>query len=93
MFRVAGKEEYFEQITDWPAIYILQLQLKEVDRSCAERSSKSEAVGTIGGARLGVGPRSSIVGDVECRNSRIAFIRENGPAERSELSWPEVNLG
>jgi len=93
VFRVAGKEEYFEQITDWPAIYILQLQLKEVDRSCAERSSKSEAVGTIGGARLGVGPRSSIVGDVECRNSRIAFIRENGPAERSELSWPEVNLG
>ena len=92
LFRVAGKEEYFEQIKEWPAIYILQLQRKEAGKNCTARSSTSEAVGTIGGARLGLGPRSSIVGDVECQNSRIAFIREGGQRQRSEPSLPAVNL-
>jgi cytosine/adenosine deaminase-related metal-dependent hydrolase/SAM-dependent methyltransferase len=92
LFRIAGKEEYFEQIADCPAIYILQLQLQEVEKSWARQSCMPETVGTIGGARLGLGPRSSISCDVECRNSRIAFIREGEQTHRSEPSLSRLDL-
>jgi len=73
IFRSAGKEAYFDQIKDYPAIYILQLLARENEESHT-RPYTNEFIETIVGAPVGVGPDSSVSCDLAICGSRISFI-------------------
>ena len=85
IFRSAGKEAYFDQVKDYPAIYILQLQSRKEENQTQPGSA--EFIETINGARLGLGPECSASCDLTIRDSRISFLNKHqDPLEPKEPS-------
>lgn len=69
IFNGAGKGGYFDEIKEYPAIYVLKLR----PRSTCESEGHHF---TLSGARLAIGPDLSTYGDLQCANSRVVYLRD-----------------
>jgi cytosine/adenosine deaminase-related metal-dependent hydrolase/SAM-dependent methyltransferase len=75
IFRRAGRGDYFEEIRQFPAIYVLQVCKKRTRSGSSHREKTPAAVNSILGATVGLGPEISVVQDVGIVESRIEFLR------------------
>lgn len=76
IFQAAGKQLYFENIKEHPAIYILQLQAAQSPHNISRHAPSPNTIGTIRGAALAFGPQLIAQADVQCANSRITSVRD-----------------
>jgi cytosine/adenosine deaminase-related metal-dependent hydrolase/ubiquinone/menaquinone biosynthesis C-methylase UbiE len=83
ILRAAGKQEYFESIKEYPAIYVLQLRAHQAGGDVACRTGMPSVIAGIRRARLAFGPFSSALADIECVDSRVTSIRDNGASTSS----------
>jgi SAM-dependent methyltransferase len=77
ILRAAGKQEYFERIEEYPAIYILQLRARQTVRDISHCTRTPDQISALRGARLAFGAQSSGLGEVKCVDSRIASIHDH----------------
>jgi ubiquinone/menaquinone biosynthesis C-methylase UbiE len=74
LFAKSGKQEYFEQIRAFPAIYILQccsgIDLAGNSQQVAQRGE----IGALQGARVALGPLDAVSADLRLNDSRIRSI-------------------
>jgi len=93
IFCAAGKRDYFEQVKQHPAIYILQLRGNRGRLKVVEQEITSARLSCIQGARIALGPQTSVAQDIGIAGARIESLRShhsNGqPAHHGEAA---VNL-
>jgi cytosine/adenosine deaminase-related metal-dependent hydrolase/SAM-dependent methyltransferase len=93
IFCAAGKQDYFEDIQQYPAIYILQLRGNRGRLRVVEQETTPARLGCMQGARIALGPETSVVQDIGIAGARIESLRRkqgNGqPAHHREAA---VNL-
>jgi cytosine/adenosine deaminase-related metal-dependent hydrolase/ubiquinone/menaquinone biosynthesis C-methylase UbiE len=87
ILRAAGKEEYFERIKGYPAIYVLQLRPRQY--TSAFTTSTPNAIASVRRARLALGSQSSAVADLKFEESRIASVCDNAAASTSSENCDE----
>jgi cytosine/adenosine deaminase-related metal-dependent hydrolase len=93
IFQAAGKQEYFQNIGDYPAIYILRLRAQGTDRRSGRNEATRGGAMTLRGARLALGAQLSALGDVECVDARVAFLRDDsGLLPFRATSQSEIDL-
>lgn len=90
IFEKNGKQEYFHQIRELPAIYILQLRATEKSKCRGSRQNAASIIANLRGARFAIGPSDSVVGEMQLSHSRIErfsseerAIRCRGASENS----------
>jgi cytosine/adenosine deaminase-related metal-dependent hydrolase/ubiquinone/menaquinone biosynthesis C-methylase UbiE len=76
IFQAAGKQLYFENIKEHPAIYILQLQAGQSPHNISRHTRPPNTMGTIRGAALAFGPQLIAQADVQFADSRITSVRD-----------------
>ncbi len=74
LFEKAGKREYFKNICEFPAIYLLRLAKPEKPRKLLTRESKKAGISRLYGGRFAFGPEESTVSEMRIQNSRIEEI-------------------
>lgn len=74
IFQQNGKQEYFDEINDYPAIYLLQLSLPEHPRRCSVRETKPKSVHRLQAGRFALGPTVSLSGEMRISRSRVEAI-------------------
>jgi cytosine/adenosine deaminase-related metal-dependent hydrolase/ubiquinone/menaquinone biosynthesis C-methylase UbiE len=83
-----GKQEYFEEIRNCPAIYVLQLRVPEKPKRPVLRETAPNSVGCLWGGRFALGPTLSAEGDMRIGCSRVQAIlndtREASPSSTQE---------
>ena len=77
IFCAAGKQEYFEDIKEHPAIYILQLRANRGRLRIVEREAAPARLSGLRGARIALGPETSLVQDIGIAGGRIETLRGN----------------
>jgi cytosine/adenosine deaminase-related metal-dependent hydrolase/ubiquinone/menaquinone biosynthesis C-methylase UbiE len=77
IFRAAGKHEYFEEIKQHPAIYILQLRGNRGRLRVVGQATASARLSCIQGARIALGPETSVMQDVGIAAGRVETLRTN----------------
>jgi cytosine/adenosine deaminase-related metal-dependent hydrolase len=75
IFCAAGKQEYFEEIKEHPAIYILQLRANRGRLRIVEREAAPPRLTCLRGARIALGPEASAVQDIGIAGGRIETLR------------------
>jgi cytosine/adenosine deaminase-related metal-dependent hydrolase len=91
IFQAARKQEYFQNIKDYPAIYILRLRAHGTERHSEHNDATSGSAVALRGARLALGAQLSALGHVECVDTHIAFLRDDSgvsptwPTSKSEI--------
>jgi cytosine/adenosine deaminase-related metal-dependent hydrolase/ubiquinone/menaquinone biosynthesis C-methylase UbiE len=90
IFRTAGKQEYFQQVKEYPAIYILRLRAREIQQNSSHDDATSDGVVTLCGVRLALSPQSSAYGDVQCMDSRIASLCDESGVRPARPSSPSA---
>jgi cytosine/adenosine deaminase-related metal-dependent hydrolase/SAM-dependent methyltransferase len=95
IFREAGKLDYFEKIKGFPAIYILQLHKQPPHaRVIHYEKNKRESVNYIGGARLALGPQSSVLGNIGLKGACVESLHtDSRKARRERRSEETLDLG
>jgi cytosine/adenosine deaminase-related metal-dependent hydrolase/SAM-dependent methyltransferase len=73
-FEKAGKQEYFESILEFPAIYLLRLAKPEKPRKLRLQKSKELGITRLYGARFAFGPGESTVAEMRIQDSRVEEI-------------------
>jgi len=71
IFEKNGKQEYFNQIRELPAIYILQLCAPEQSTSRGLPKNTATTITSLRGARFALGPSDSFSGEMRISNSCI----------------------
>jgi len=84
ILRAAGKQEYFERIKEYPAIYILQLRPRRTSSDVARTTVRPDAITGIKRARLAFGPQSGAVAELEFADSQVTSIHDNEACTSSE---------
>ena len=82
IFCSAGKQDYFENSKQYPAIYILQLRKNKANPRVVQRGTVRAGLTYIQGARVALGPQASVVQDIGLDNSRIASLCNNRNKDR-----------
>jgi cytosine/adenosine deaminase-related metal-dependent hydrolase/ubiquinone/menaquinone biosynthesis C-methylase UbiE len=77
IFCAAGKQECFEEIKQYPAIYILQLRANRRRLRVVEQDTAPARLSCIQGARIALGPETSVVQDLGIAGGRVATLRTN----------------
>jgi cytosine/adenosine deaminase-related metal-dependent hydrolase/SAM-dependent methyltransferase len=91
IFAENGKQEYFDEIRECPAIYLLQLRLPEKPKRRAFREPPGSTVNRLRGGRFALGPTESVEGDMRIACSRVQAIL-NGTRGTSPSSTEEASL-
>jgi cytosine/adenosine deaminase-related metal-dependent hydrolase/ubiquinone/menaquinone biosynthesis C-methylase UbiE len=86
ILQTVGKQEYFEQIKEHPAIYLLQLRPRQTVKDVYHPTRTPDRIGSLRGAKLAIGARSSAPGELKCVDSHIASINDRGGLKTFELS-------
>jgi len=93
IFCAAGKRDYFEEIKQHPAIYILQLRGNRGRLRVVEQEITPARLTCIQGARIALGPQTSVAQDIGIAGALIESLRSNHsnaqPAHHGEAA---VNL-
>jgi cytosine/adenosine deaminase-related metal-dependent hydrolase/SAM-dependent methyltransferase len=77
IFCAAGKQDYFEEIKQHPAIYILQLRGNRGRLRVVERETTPARLTCMQGARIALGPQTSVAQDIGIAGARIESLRRN----------------
>ncbi len=83
IFCAAGKGAYFEEVKQFPAIYLIQACRKGIASKSSHRENARGMVNSILGATASLGPETSIVQDIEIANARIRSMRTDCGIGRS----------
>jgi len=83
IFEKNGKQEYFEQIRDLPATYILQVCAPKKSTACGVAKNTASTVTSLKGGRFALGPCDSVSGEMRISNSRIERLSAGGCAAHS----------
>ena len=75
IFCAAGKQDYFEDIKEHPAIYILQLRANRGRLRVVEQESAAARLSCVQGARIALGPETSVQQDIGIAGGRIEMLR------------------
>jgi cytosine/adenosine deaminase-related metal-dependent hydrolase/SAM-dependent methyltransferase len=86
-----GKQEYFDEISECPAIYLLQLRVPEKPKRPLLRETAPDSVGHLRGGRFAVGPTESVEGDMRIGCSRLQSLL-NGTRRTSPSTVEGVDL-
>jgi cytosine/adenosine deaminase-related metal-dependent hydrolase/ubiquinone/menaquinone biosynthesis C-methylase UbiE len=93
IFEQNNKEEYFQRIKEFPAIYILQLRASAKSNSHASQQHASAPITNLRGARFALGPSDTFVGAMQLSNSRIErFSSEKLDIRYGSASESSVDL-
>lgn len=82
IFCSAGKQDYFENILPYPAIYILQLRKRKANPRVVQNGQALSELTYIQGARIALGSQASIVEDIRIDHSYITTLRNDWATER-----------
>jgi cytosine/adenosine deaminase-related metal-dependent hydrolase/SAM-dependent methyltransferase len=74
LFAQSGKQEYFEYIREFPAIYLLRMAKPKRPRNLLLRESKTTGISRLYGGRFAFGPAESTVAEMRIQDSRIDEI-------------------
>jgi cytosine/adenosine deaminase-related metal-dependent hydrolase/SAM-dependent methyltransferase len=74
IFQQSGKQEYFESIRGFSAIYLLCVTKPEKSRKLLLRENKKAGIGRLYGGRFAFGPGESTVAEMRIQDSRIEEI-------------------
>jgi cytosine/adenosine deaminase-related metal-dependent hydrolase/ubiquinone/menaquinone biosynthesis C-methylase UbiE len=77
VFCSAGKQDYFEDIKEHPAIYVLQLRANRGRLRVVEQETTAARLSCLRGARIALGPETSVVQDIGIACGRIETLRGN----------------
>jgi cytosine/adenosine deaminase-related metal-dependent hydrolase/ubiquinone/menaquinone biosynthesis C-methylase UbiE len=91
IFVEKGKHEYFDEIQECPAIYLLQLRVPEKTKKSVQRETIRGSVNRLRGGRFAFGPTESVEGDMRIGSSRVQAIL-NGTREAPSSSMEELSL-
>ena len=81
IFKENGKVDYFDEIHEYPAIYILQLSIPERAKVCTPQHDKSGIVAGISGARFALGPEDTATGGFKWSGSHVEAIYPDSHVE------------
>jgi cytosine/adenosine deaminase-related metal-dependent hydrolase/ubiquinone/menaquinone biosynthesis C-methylase UbiE len=82
IFEENGKPEYFDRISELPAIYVLQVHAPQKSYGTPLRASAQSSVNGVRGARFALGPADSFHGNLEVLDSRINQLGSEGAANQ-----------
>jgi cytosine/adenosine deaminase-related metal-dependent hydrolase/ubiquinone/menaquinone biosynthesis C-methylase UbiE len=71
VFERQGKKEYFDRISSFPAIYVLQLCAGKTSRGLFPQKRSSQTISRLQNARFALGPTTSFQGEMVVNGSRI----------------------
>ena len=94
IFCAAGKQEYFDDIKEHPAIYVLQLRANRGRLRIVEQEAAPARLTCLQGARIALGPETSVVQDIGIAGGRIETLRGkhgNGRADDGEEAAVNLN--
>lgn len=74
LFVENGKREYFDEIREYPAIYLLELSAPEKPKGSVLRESDPGALDRLSGVRFALGPAESVGGDMRISGSRVGAL-------------------
>jgi cytosine/adenosine deaminase-related metal-dependent hydrolase/ubiquinone/menaquinone biosynthesis C-methylase UbiE len=86
ILQAAGKQEYFEQIREYPAIYVLQLRARQTVRDIPHPARIPDRITSLRGANLAFSAQSSAPGELKCLDSRIASLNDHHGLQPFRLS-------
>jgi cytosine/adenosine deaminase-related metal-dependent hydrolase/SAM-dependent methyltransferase len=86
-----GKQEYFDEIRECPAIYLLQLRVPEKRKRPVLRETAPDTVSRLRGGRFALCPTESVEGDMRIACSRVQAIL-NGAQRASDSPIEGVDL-
>jgi cytosine/adenosine deaminase-related metal-dependent hydrolase/SAM-dependent methyltransferase len=94
IFEAAGKRDYFKETKAYPAIYILQLCPTRSCRPVAVGENSPDIVRAIHGARLAVGPQTSLPLEIRINDSQISLISslDGAPYKDQAALSPEPSI-
>ncbi|HEY1471051.1 MAG TPA: methyltransferase domain-containing protein [Candidatus Acidoferrum sp.] len=94
IFCASGKQEYFEEIKEHPAIYMLQLRANRGRLKVVEGETTPAKLSCIQGARIALGPETSVIQDIGIAAGRIETVRAshgNGGAGHGREATANLN--
>ena len=83
IFRSAGKQDYFEEIKEHAAIYVLQLRANRGRLRVVEQETTAARLTCVQGARIALGPETSMMQDIGIACGRIETLRGNHGSGRA----------
>lgn len=93
IFEENGKQEYFDKIRDFPAIYVLQATTGNKVLAEKARGCGTATVQQLRGGRFALGARESVRGELHISNSRVERIHSDACRHlTSTLSEDEIDL-
>ena len=85
IFADNGKEDYFEEILEYPAIYVLQLAARTPCRKSVKSTKHEKSLDSIEGGRVALGPTDTLPLSVELNSDRICSMGiSKAPAARRQ---------
>jgi cytosine/adenosine deaminase-related metal-dependent hydrolase/SAM-dependent methyltransferase len=75
VFESGGKKEYFDRISSFPAIYVLQLCARKKSPYLVSRKTRAQIISSLQNARIALGPTDSFQGEMLLNDSRIDSLR------------------
>jgi cytosine/adenosine deaminase-related metal-dependent hydrolase/SAM-dependent methyltransferase len=78
IFQKNGKQQYFEQIKDFPATYILQACVAKKSTARGVAKNTAPSITSLKGGRFALGPLDSVSGEMRISNSRIERLSAEG---------------
>jgi len=93
IFCAAGKQEYFEEIKEHPAIYLLQLRANRGRLRIVEQEATAARLTSLQGARVALDAETSLVQDIGICGGRIETLRgKHGNGRADDHREAGVNL-
>jgi cytosine/adenosine deaminase-related metal-dependent hydrolase/SAM-dependent methyltransferase len=92
IFEENGKAEYFEEIREHPAIYMLHLTAQERSKPYSKHIDSPGMVAGISGARFALGPEDDATGDLEFSDSRVEAIHAKSHRKTSSARSNDIDL-
>jgi len=91
IFLQHGKAEYFDRISEYPAIYVLQLIPAEVATTRITARADSDSISEICGGRIALSAQDTVHAEIQIREERIVELStESDPAPSTK--WPGTSL-
>jgi cytosine/adenosine deaminase-related metal-dependent hydrolase len=92
IFEKNGKQEYFQRISELPAIYILQICAPIKATACTVAINSAPSFTRLQSARLALGPSDSFLGEMQIFDSRIERLGFDSRAFGAASEYSSIDL-
>jgi len=93
IFRQAGRAEYLDHISDYPAIYVLQLVSPESIGAVFQGKAHPVDMSELYGGKIALGAEDVVAADLRIREGRVTgFVSESRVAASSRARGTSVDL-